>query len=141
MALNGPSDVTLTPGESASVAIDYSVTTERYSTSLYASVVDENGIAAEGWSVFAGGTDTASWTDTSAAVRGASFSATFVVTSPGFVQTPHVVRLVLWSEVTTDSGVERVAENQVMARFSVNATPAEPSISCEEGAGRFCLHA
>ena len=134
---DGPAELALLPGETVSANFNYSVTTARYSTVLYASLVDENGNVAEGWTIVAEGATTASWTDNSAVTRGSSFSFTYEIASPENVRVPHDVHLVIRSEVATVTDVTSAVEDEIVALLSVAATPAKPSVSCDSSDAGF----
>lgn len=131
--LDGEPIQSIGAGDSIAISLIYNVTTPRASTTVHAALVDDAGDVVDGWTLETDATE-----DTSALEPDTSFTTSFMVTAPEFVEIPHAVSFQLWSDVWTDAGFETGIEVQNVATITAEATPAHPAISCEaEGEGTY----
>jgi len=127
---------TVQQGASATVAITYTVTTPRTSTTLYARLSG----ASDGWTISSPqlpDTDpaatTAAWTEAATLQPGTAFTLPIVITAPATVAQDHTVSLHLWSVVEGEKGQETgVAKTDLrIATITALAPPPTPTPTIE----------
>jgi hypothetical protein len=133
---DGVTAYTVQQGASATVAITYTVTTPRTSTTLYARLSG----GADGWAISSPQlpdadptATTAVWTEAATLQPGTAFTLPIVITAPATVAQDHAVSLHLWSVAAGEKGQETgIAKTDLrFATITALAPPPTPTPTIE----------